>query len=184
MRYERGEILGLFCGELGIPATARVSLAPLYRGLRVWNLDSGLEFTIKNQGCARKHFPQYCDPGRISGRDLSLMNSHPNICWMIYTYAGNALTTTKKSVPSDCLHIFRQDDHALLARIADPNLAPWSEERETILSELGYRNLARREHQRYPVRVVFVALVSSLLHPLNPLRLFQRGSHFNSRPCS
>jgi len=146
MRYERGEILGLFCGELGIPATARVSIAPLHKGLRVWNLDSGLEFTIKNQGCA--------------------------------------LSTIKKSVPGACLHIFSQDDHTLLARIADPNLAPWSEERETILSELGYRNLARREHQRYPVRFAFVALVSSLLRPLNPLRLFQRGSDFNSRPCN
>ena len=124
MRYDRGEILGLFCGELGIRPSARVIVAPGKGGLRIWDLSAGIEFTLNSR--------------------------------------SNALNIRRHAAPLHCVAIFQESDEALLARIANRRLTPWSEERETIFSELRYRRLPRSRHRPYRLRPVLSGLVKHL----------------------
>jgi hypothetical protein len=141
MRYERGEVLGLFCGELGIHPTSRVVISPTNAGLRVWDLTVGVEFTFNPR--------------------------------------GNTLSMQPKTTPESCTSVFNQADHALLARIGDLRLAPWSEERETLSSELHYRNISYAERRPYSLRLMLFAIPMHLLDRLRtrrPRRLSRRES--------
>lgn len=133
MRYERGEILGLFCGELGIRPNARIAIAPSRNGLRIWDLSTNKEF--------------------------------------ILNIKGNTLNVRSKVVPEDCAFVFAESDQALLARIADRTLSPWSEDRETIASELRFRDLAYDESPHFPLPL----LLSHLVHHFNPIHLLRRA---------
>lgn len=135
MRYSRGEILGLFCGELGIRPSSRVVITQSRRNLRVWDLNAGIEFNLNLK--------------------------------------GNTLAAAEKAAPESFHAIFRQPDRALFLRLTDPNLMPWSEERETLLSELRYRNLAHEMRPRYPLRPLLGSLLAHFLPRLNPLRHFR-----------
>jgi hypothetical protein len=136
MRYLRGEILGLFCGELGIRSSSRVAIAHSRQGILIWDLNSGIEFNVD--------------------------------------FKDNTLATEPKPAPDSCFVIFHEPDPALLARLADPNLMPWSEERETLLSELEYRNLDHHAHARYPLLCMVTSLTTHLRSRLHPRRIFSR----------
>jgi hypothetical protein len=146
MRYLRGEILGLFCGELGIRPSSRVAIAPSRQGLLVWDLSAGVEFNLNLK--------------------------------------GNSLRTEPKPAPERCHAIFHQPDFDLLARLTDPSLMPWSEERETLLSELRFRRLTHDTRLRYPLRPRLLSFFACILPRLNPVRLLRspepnlRGTEF------
>lgn len=139
MQYFRGEVLGLFCGELGIQPDSRVVILRFRQELRVWDLSDGIEFHLNFQ--------------------------------------SNVLSAEPKPAPEHCRPLFRQSDSALLARIADPNLMPWSEERETLLSELSYRGIAHARRPYYPIRLLSASLLTQLAPRLNPLRLLRRPDY-------
>ena len=139
MRYLRGEILGLFLGELGIQPRARIAIIESSRSLLIWDLDAGIQFTLD--------------------------------------FKSNALDARQKPAPDPCRDLFVQPDSALLARLADPNLIPWSEERETLVSELRYRNLPHETRPSYPIRPMLHSLSANLGSRLNPLRLLRRPSY-------
>ncbi|HEY9125549.1 MAG TPA: hypothetical protein VIM62_00395 [Acidobacteriaceae bacterium] len=145
MRYLRGEVLGLFCGELGIRPSSRVAVTHARQGLFVWDLGDGVEFHLN--------------------------------------FKKNTLHTRRKPAPEHCDVVFQQSDRALLARINDPDLMPWNEERETLVSELRYRRIAHASRPRYPVRLLFTSLVAHLTCRLNPLRILRRP-RYGSSPCS
>ena len=83
---------------------------------------------------------------------------------------GNALVAEQKPAPMRCRTLFHEPDRMLLARITDPTLMPWSEERETLISELRYRNLPHETRPRYPLRPLLLSLLAHMGSRLNPLR--------------
>jgi hypothetical protein len=142
MQYFRGEVLGLFCGELGIHSDSRVAIHRFRHTLRVWDLAGGIEFHLNFQ--------------------------------------TNILSAEPRPTPEHCRPLFRQPDSTLLARVADPDLMPWCEERETILSELSYRGIAHARRPYYPIRLLSASLLTQLIPRLNPLRLLRRPDYGSS----
>lgn len=103
MRFERAIILGVFCKQLGIDSDARIEIAPVKEGLRIWDLNSETQHVLG--------------------------------------LSGQTLETTDRHVPTNLRALMREPDDSLQERASSRKLGKWSDERETILSELKYRGI-------------------------------------------